>query len=385
MVSLVKDKLFPVYILTFLISLYVIYLTFQRTTSVKRLLPQSFLPEDYDPTPVAPEDKKTITWIIHMYPPAHNAGAEWMAHAMNKYLIEKHGYKVNVIVPHFPIREFEGVNIIKFDEESKVNHAIRHCSAIFSHLNYSNHAVLTAAQAKRPCVLVMHNDLQELFLRKFQTQIQGDNLHLVHNSEWIKDLYKHFGMNSCVVYPPVNWKEYRVPASENQRFVTLINLNRNKGGQVFTQIARKMPDVEFLGVEGGYDIQIKDTSIQNIQYIPNTPVIQNVYKKTKILLVPSQEESWGRVAIEAMSSGIPVIANPTPGLREACGYGGIFVERTNVDEWVRVIRKLLTEQSYYKQMSKAAFSRAQELYPDPQLNKFASWLSDIEWTERDSQ
>ena len=41
--------------------------------------------------------------------------------------------------------------------------------------------------------------------------------------------------------------------------------------------------------------------------------------------MPSQEETWGRVAIEAISSGIPVIANPTEGLREALDYCGIYI------------------------------------------------------------
>jgi glycosyltransferase involved in cell wall biosynthesis len=142
-----------------------------------------------------------------------------------------------------------------------------------------------------------------------------------------------------------------------------------------------MPDVEFMGVEGGYDSQIKDTSIHNIKYVPNTPHIQELYEQTRILLVPSAEESWGRVAVEAMSSGIPVLANPTPGLREACGQAGIFVERENIAQWVNEIRKLLTDKHYYKKTSDTCFRRAQELYPEKQLKNLAVWLEDIEWTD----
>ena len=371
---------FPVLSLFILIISSLALLGLQSIFSIKPFFPYSFVSSGYKAKPVADEDKKTITWIVHMYPPVHNAGGEWMAHAMNKYLIDKAGFKVNVIVPSFPIREFEGVNILTFEQQDKIDYAIRHSAMIVSHLNYSHHAVLTAADAKRPIVLVMHNDAQEPYLRKFQNEITSENIHLINNSFWIQELYQHFQFNSIIVYPPVNWKEYRTPDSANRKYVTLINLNYNKGGDLLIQVAKRMPDVLFLGVEGGYDIQIRDRSVKNIRYEANTPHIQDIYQLTKILLVPSKEESWGRVAVEAMSSGIPVLANPTPGLREACGPAGIFVDRANVAEWVRMIRKLLSDQGYYKKVSEASFERSRQLYPEPQLAKLSMWLQDISWS-----
>jgi glycosyltransferase involved in cell wall biosynthesis len=132
-------------------------------------------------------------------------------------------------------------------------------------------------------------------------------------------------------------------------------------------------------VKGGYDSQIIDDRIPNITYVPNTPRIQEIYAKTQIILMPSKEESWGRVAVEAMSSGIPVIANSTPGLREACSYAGLFVERDNITDWANLIYRLKTDQAYYKKQSDLAFKRAQELEPTPQLQQFASWIQEIEW------
>ena len=37
------------------------------------------------------------TWLIHAYVPDHNAGSEWMAHAINTYLTREKGEKINVI------------------------------------------------------------------------------------------------------------------------------------------------------------------------------------------------------------------------------------------------------------------------------------------------
>lgn len=106
---------------------------------------------------------------------------------------------------------------------------------------------------------------------------------------------------------------------------------------------------------------------------------------TKILIMPSREESWGRVALEAMSSGIPVIANPTPGLREACGDAGLFADRDNISEWVRIIRELLSSPSYYKKVGDACLERAKAVDPEPQLASFSMWIEEIKWHDKTSQ
>ena len=374
----------PVYIIVFVIFCFLFLLSFKAFKGQKNspFRIHSMLPSTYKSKELADEDKKTITWIIHMYPPVHNAGAEWMAHCMNKYLIDKAGFKVNVIVPHFPISSFEGINIIKFDETEKIERAITHSSVLLSHLDYSRHTILTGSQAKRPIALVMHNHQQEPLLEWSSKNIPNQNIHLINNSLWIKQLYGHLHYNSIVVYPPVYWKEYQTPPTSVRKYVTLINLNTNKGGDVLIQIAKRMPTVDFLGVGGDYDTQVRDKTVKNIRYMKNTPQIKEVYSITKILLVPSKQESWGRVAVEAMSSGIPVIANPTPGLKEACGSAGLFANRDNVTEWVVLINQLLESQTFYAKKSSECLARAKELEPDFQLSKLSVWLQDIHWNKK---
>jgi len=377
---------FPVYILFFAIfCILVFFLVKTPSHSLKNPFPYSFVSDEYIPTVVSEKDKKTITWIIHMYPPVHNAGAEWMAHCINKYLIDKAGFKVNVIVPSFPLKSFEGVNIITFNETEKVEKAIEHSSLILSHLDYSQHVILTGMKAKRPVILVMHNHAQEPLLEIYSKSIDKQNIHLINNSVWIKNLYAHLNYDSIVVYPPVYWKEYMTPPTSERKYVTLINLNKNKGGHILIEIAKRMPGVDFLGVVGGYDNQIKDTSVKNIRYMKNTPNIKEVYGITEILIIPSRQESWGRVAVEAMSSGIPIIANPTPGLKEACGSAGLYANYDNISEWVSIIRELKMNPMLYKKKSSECFARAQELEPTYQLLKLSLWLDQIEWNKSSNE
>jgi glycosyltransferase involved in cell wall biosynthesis len=313
-----------------------------------------------------------------MYPPLHNAGAEWMAHAMNTYLVNKQGWNVNVVLNKTWRSEFERVQILDKKDSLQVEECIQNSAVLISHLDMEPNAVLSAAKAKRPMVLVMHNNYRTKYVRQFKF-ILGKNLYLIHNSNWIQKYYASFGIPSIVVYPPVYYEEYRTETSGE--YVTLINLNRNKGGDVLIKIAKEMPDIQFMGVIGGYDGQIQDTTVKNITYVENTSYIKSIYSQSSIILMPSKEESWGRVAIEAMSSGIPVIATPTPGLLESCGSAGIFCKRDDIGSWVREIRRLKTDTEYYKSVSEKCFERAKELDPLSQLTQMEAWLKELRWRD----
>lgn len=73
----------------------------------------------------------------------------------------------------------------------------------------------------------------------------------------------------------------------------------------------------------------------------------DVWSRTKVLLIPSNYETYGMVGVEAIASGIPTIAHPTDGLCESLGDAGWFIPRDDVDEWQRVIELLLTDDAVY--------------------------------------
>jgi glycosyltransferase involved in cell wall biosynthesis len=109
----------------------------------------------------------------------------------------------------------------------------------------------------------------------------------------------------------------------------------DKGGLTFYELARRFPDQEFLGVHGGYGDQfVPDDLPPNVTIWEHTNNILDVYRQSKIMLVPSRYESYGRVPIEAACSSIPSLVTETEGTREALGYAATFCERHNdFDEW----------------------------------------------------
>jgi glycosyltransferase involved in cell wall biosynthesis len=188
------------------------------------------------------------------------------------------------------------------------------------------------------------------------------NKYIIYNSEYVKNTMK-YPAPSTVVHPPVDGKRYKVTRRGSK--LTLVNLFERKGSLTFQAIARLLPERDFLGVEGSYGKQEK-LNLKNIEYMENSPDMKKAYAKTRILLMPSVYESYGRTAVEAMASGIPVIASPTPGLKECLGDAGIFADPLNAEEWVERIKELDDEEKY-KEASRKAFDRFREI--DQQTKK----------------
>jgi glycosyltransferase involved in cell wall biosynthesis len=114
-----------------------------------------------------------------------------------------------------------------------------------------------------------------------------------------------------------------------------------------------------LAVRGDYGDQvIMDELPSNVTLLDTTPDIREVYARTHIVLMPSEYESWGRVAIEAGLSGIPTIAHPTTGLQEALGGAGIFCDRSVIDSWETQIISLMENDAAYEKASANSQSRA---------------------------
>jgi glycosyltransferase involved in cell wall biosynthesis len=133
--------------------------------------------------------------------------------------------------------------------------------------------------------------------------------------------------------------------------ITLVNANINKGVQQFLDMARRLPDRKFLGVLPYYGERQVPPAPSNVEWVPFNDDIRAVLKRTRILLVPSYYESFGRIAVEAMLNRIPVIyskPNPksvypggsTEGLHEWVQPAGIGCIRDNIDEWVSAIQSL---------------------------------------------
>ena len=308
-----------------------------------------------------------ILAIVHLYPPNHCAGAEMMLHEILLGMIAR-GHEVHVICNDNPVDNYEGVPITVMDRHSNALWRINWADVVITHLDQTT-LVTRAVGRRKPIVHLIHNDKQLKFHR-----VEGRYAQLVvANSEWIKDAIDWQDSPVVVCPPPVKPERYRTTRGEH---ITLLNMSEAKGGDIFWQLAKRMPEHKFMAVMGAYHEQIVPNTVpKNVTVVQHTPnVTEDVYARTRVLLCPSSYESWGRVGIEAAASGIPTIAHPTPGLLESLGDSGTFVDRDDIEGWVKAIKRF-DQQSHYDEMSAKALQRSAELDPEPYLDMLHKQLT----------
>jgi glycosyltransferase involved in cell wall biosynthesis len=150
-----------------------------------------------------------------------------------------------------------------------------------------------------------------------------------------------------IVRPIMYREKIVIPEPFEGDCITLVNTNLNKGLVQFLDLAKRMPERKFLGVLAYYGELGRPIAPSNVSWVPFDDDIRNILKRTRILLMPSSFESFGRVAVESMINGIPVIyavpggAPPsTPGMHEWIQGVGIGCNRDKIEEWEEAIVRL---------------------------------------------
>lgn len=210
-----------------------------------------------------------------------------------------------------------------------------------------------------------------------------------------EDLKRHYkeklGLKNMQVIPTSpnhSWERTAdqlpaLAASRREKFVTMINPHMHKGGLIFINIANRYttidPDIGFLAVEsrgtrqGWAEVGIELTGIHNLWWIPKQKRIENVFRKTSVLVVPSiSHEAAGKVISEAMVCGIPVVSSDTGGIPEQMrGAGEIIPLPENIaenymelpdgvtEDWTAAVQRLLDDEDYYLKKAKQSLKQGQ--------------------------
>lgn len=312
-----------------------------------------------------------ILAMIHLAPPRHCAGAEMMLFSMLRPLVER-GHHVDALLsretPDTEPYDYRGITVHPFRTKDDPWPFARNADLVITHLENTARAVVLCSMLDRPLVQLIHNTQPTT---RMWSSCKGEIL--VYNSQWMAE---DFGNDprGIIVRPPVFAQDYRTTPGDA---ITLINLSAAKGGELFWEMARRFPDRKFLAVKGAYGKQIT-YDLPNVEIREHGGDMRAVYGSTRILLMPSDYESWGRVGVEAMCSGIPVIAHPTPGLRESLGDAGTFCDRDDPDEWQRALSALVDRRKWGR-ASRLAKRRAKELDPTEDI---ARWCDAVERYER---
>lgn len=305
----------------------------------------------------------TILAYVHAYIPDHNAGAETTLHDILKHLVSD-GWNATVVIKPERVSfltgksensgEYwiDGVHVIKGEDKRTLLHYLPKADVTISHLECSERTHMLSKNYSIPTIHLVHNT------HPLTVQWSANADALIINTEWIynDETFKTFTGPKMVLNPPVDPREYK---TDRGKSITLVNLWEDKGSAIFYELAKRFPELPFLGVKGGYGEQVIE-DLPNVTILEHTPKMKSVYSQTKILLMPSKYESFGRVGVEAMASGIPVLAEPTPGLLESLGDAGTFADRDDVGAWETALRAML-KPAKYGRLSKLALVRSESL------------------------
>lgn len=295
-----------------------------------------------------------ILALTHYYIEENKAGAELMLHGMLKALADA-GHTVTAVITDTkrPDTIIDGVHVL---------YGIEHLHSqeydvIISQLQNTLKAYEDARRRKKPMVLVVHNDRPRVMTQA--AMLTAKDL-VVFNTNWIKEK-RPTRAKSMVLHPVIDREHFgKVKTSKKDRkYITLVNVVPAKGSDIFYYLAEQLPEQKFLGVKGGY---WKDQQV--IKDLPNVTIIEqtsnmrdDVYAKSRLVIMPSTYESYGMVAAEAMAAGVPVVVSNTQGLIENVDYGGLHVDGGR-DTWLTAVKEMLY--SLYAPGTEAALSRSKE-------------------------
>lgn len=315
---------------------------------------------------------------VHGYLPHLPAGSETMLHEL-MLTLKRAGHEVAIVstdirIDHGSVYRVDDVPVharyplVDADEFA----ADWLPDAIISHHEHAQRALELAHGLGVKAVTLFHND----FANAHAQMRRRPDLAVV-NTHWINRRLAPsvLGIRSVIVHPPVDRERHRTTPGDG---VTMVNLYRMKGPDTLWRLARSCPDLKFLGVKGGYGAQAVHRGYPNVEIIESTQDMPgDVWSRTKVLLIPSRYESYGKVVVEAMASGIPVIASNTPGLTESLGAGGSLISRTNPLAWHRRVRALMDNEDEWQRASAAALARS-DVIEAGRVVEMATWVDAIE-------
>jgi glycosyltransferase involved in cell wall biosynthesis len=226
-------------------------------------------------------------------------------------------------------------------------------------------ALLVARLQRRPLILYSHgldvretarkSKLHEVVARFVARRAKA----VVTNSAATAALVARLGVTAAVVPPGVDFDEFRPRARAETRpqlrldehglvAVYVGGLSRRKGADVFAAALAKLP--AWTGVmigEGPLRNVIRETfpGIRLEGAVPPAEVPAWL-AAADVVIVPSREEPLGLAAVEALASGVPVVASAVGGLTEIVrpNVNGLLVEPGDPAALVATLQRLEDEE-----------------------------------------
>jgi L-malate glycosyltransferase len=201
------------------------------------------------------------------------------------------------------------------------------------------------------------------------------------------ETYRAFGCDTCdirVISNFVNLQEYRPGdascrerlAPPGHKLMTHVSnfreVKRVKDViRVFARIQRAMPATLIMIGDGPDRVdaenEARDLGVgAHVQFLGRLDSVASLLQGSDLFILPSQTESFGLAALEAMACGAPVVASRAGGLPEVIddGVNGILEPVGSVEAMGRRAVELLRDPERHAVMRAAAIAKAEQFSAD---------------------
>lgn len=160
--------------------------------------------------------------------------------------------------------------------------------------------------------------------------------------------------------------------SRGVKVITLIQLYPEKGVRQFIELARRIPEADFVIVSRGgpleEEVRQAEKEFKNFQYLDDQDRAKKLREADIFVLASYRVERWeelfGMVIVEAMASGLPVVVTDSVGPRGIVedGKTGFIVPQRDVAAMEEKVRSLLEDFELRRRMGEEGYRTVRKKY-----------------------
>jgi N-acetyl-alpha-D-glucosaminyl L-malate synthase BshA len=148
--------------------------------------------------------------------------------------------------------------------------------------------------------------------------------------------------------------------------------------QIFAEVHRRFPTKLVMVGDGpekaGAEQLARELGVErDVLFLGNQDCMEELLPLADVFLLPSSSESFGLVALEAMSAEVPVVASNAGGIPEVVEHGvsGFLHDSGHTAGFVASVLKLLTQEPLRRRMGRAGRKIARERFnTDEMVNRY---------------
>jgi glycosyltransferase involved in cell wall biosynthesis len=246
------------------------------------------------------------------------------------------------------------------------------------------------------CRITERDPILDSFLTRFCTRI-------IVNSKSTATRFQNKALSKVrIIYNGIDLKRYQkrslqTPVEINKEWQILLQVARVSRSKrhdmaltAFEGVAHLDPRVHLICIgdkdrsdpqwwESLHKRAIRSRFSDRIHWMGHADDVRPWYQAARMLLFPSENESFGRVLVEAMACGLPVVAARSGGVPEIVrdGMDGLLVTPGKEKEFSAAVNRILSDGALRRRLGQSARERAERFGLDTHVKNMLAVFDDL--------